>query len=269
MGNKKKLIEHFLAFLLAFVFLMNTNVIEGKAAIKIPDEMEPYTIIVYDDSENYTVLEGEEAKVKKFVRSEEPLSEEYPAPFAGMKVVYGSDGLVSEILDAEGNDVPSVQTAKTLGKSISSTANLLSDDEFEISSTSKTLIAQWGAYPNKLYRNTSTKRITGNGRATTFNDTIGQQNHKLGKGDVATSLAYDNCKCGIEVRVKAKKVKVVDGKYKTTDEYLTKVMKKWDAGGMPNAIVDIWKSGVSYWGYTYSSSLTLLGRVYISHKDEK
>lgn len=269
MSNKKKLIERFWAFLLAFVFLMNTNVIEGKVATKIPDEMEPCTVIVYDDSENYTVLEGGEAKIKNFVRSEEPLSEEYPTPFAGMKVVYGSDGLVSEILDKEGNDVPSVQTVKTSSKSITPVAEVLSDDEFEESSTSKTLIAQWGAYPNKLYRNIATKRITGNGRATTFEDSEGQESHALQKGDVATKLAYDNCKCGIKVRVKAKKAKVVNGKYQATNEYLTKTMYKWDAGGMPNAIVDIWKSGVSYWGYTYYNGLSLLGRVYISHDDIK
>ena len=26
-------------------------------------------------------------------------------------------------------------------------------------------------------------------------------------------------------------------------------MHKWDAGGLPDAIVDIWKDGVTYWGY--------------------
>ena len=34
-------------------------------------------------------------------------------------------------------------------------------------------------------------------------------------------------------------------------------MTKWDAGSMPNAIIDIWKTGVSYWGYTYSSTLSI------------
>ena len=37
---------------------------------------------------------------------------------------------------------------------------------------------------------------------------------------------------------------------------------------MPNAIVDIWKTGVEYWGYTYSSSLSLPGEVKIVHADQ-
>lgn len=45
-------------------------------------------------------------------------------------------------------------------------------------------------------------------------------------------------------------------------------MKKCDVGGMPNAIVDIWKTGVSYWGYTYSSNLSLSGEVKIIHANQ-
>lgn len=108
MCNKEKFTGFLLTLFFTFVFLMNTDIIEGKAAAKIPDEMEPCTIIVYDDSEHYTIIQGGEAKEKKFVPSDEPLSEEYPAPFAGMKVVYGTDGLLSEILDKDGNDVPCV-----------------------------------------------------------------------------------------------------------------------------------------------------------------
>lgn len=33
---------------------------------------------------------------------------------------------------------------------------------------------------------------------------------------------------------------------------------------MPNAIVDIWKTGVEYWGYKYTSSLSING-VSIEH----
>lgn len=42
-------------------------------------------------------------------------------------------------------------------------------------------------------------------------------------------------------------------------------MYKRDAGGMDNAIVDIWKEGVEYWGYKYSKNLSLPGKTKIVH----
>lgn len=38
-------------------------------------------------------------------------------------------------------------------------------------------------------------------------------------------------------------------------------MKKCDAGGMPNAVLDIWKTGVEYFGYTWSSTFSLPGHI--------
>lgn len=64
MCNKEKFTGFLLTLFFTFVFLMNTDIIEGKAAAKIPDEMEPCTIIVYDDSEHYTIIQGGEAKEK-------------------------------------------------------------------------------------------------------------------------------------------------------------------------------------------------------------
>lgn len=261
----RKILKVFSGLAFAIVFVVNANAIEGKAASEIPSEMDPYTVIVYDDCDSYTILKGGETTTESSVRQKETLTEEYPAPFEGMKVVYGSDGMVSEILDSEDRDVLEQEYYKTIHDS--SLENVKSTKS-TISAT-KTLIASWGEYPNRLYKSADGQQITGNGRATTFNDTVGQADHTLAKGDVATKLAYDNCRNGIDVRVKAKKVTVKNGNYVETDEYLTKVMKKWDAGGMPNAIIDIWKSGVSYWGYTYSSSLSLLGKVYMSHENLK
>ena len=34
---------------------------------------------------------------------------------------------------------------------------------------------------------------------------------------------------------------------------------------MDNAIVDIWKEGVEYWGYKYSKNLSLPGKTKIVH----
>lgn len=84
----------------------------------------------------------------------------------------------------------------------------------------------------------------GAGRGTTFSDTIGQANIVLKKGDVATKLAYDNVTVG---KVLSVRTKTVLGINKTVN------MIKNDAGSMPDAVLDIWKTGVEYWGYTWES----------------
>lgn len=45
------------------------------------------------------------------------------------------------------------------------------------------------------------------------------------------------------------------------DSEKTVLMTKNDAGGMPNAVLDIWKSGVEYWGYTRSSTFIMPNKV--------
>lgn len=45
-------------------------------------------------------------------------------------------------------------------------------------------------------------------------------------------------------------------------------MYKRYVGGLPNAIVDIWKTGVEYLGYKYSSSLSLAEKTKIVHDDK-
>jgi hypothetical protein len=97
----------------------------------------------------------------------------------------------------------------------------------------------------------------GVGRATTFNDRVGQANIVLSQGDVALKLAYDNCAVGTLVSLKAKK---------SNGSWRTCWMTKNDAGGMPNAVIDIWKTGVAYWGYTWSSTFSMPGTVTYTHQ---
>ena len=70
----------------------------------------------------------------------------------------------------------------------------------------------------------------------------------LKKGDVATSLRYDNCQYGTKVQVNARK--------KGSTKNATHVMYKRDAGG---------KEGVEYWGYKDSKNLSLPGKSKIVH----
>lgn len=254
----------------------SANAAEQITSSKIPETMQPYTEIQFTSNNSYKILKGgvsrginlqEQLLEQGFFKEADELEAEcqdngtartaiketYPNPQKGMKIIYGSDGLLTEILNENGQeyiDNTSKTRSSNNGISLQATA-------------SKVKIASWGANNNRLYRKTTangTKKIVGFGRATTFNDKFGQRDHTLVKGDVATKMAYDNCKFGIEVKVNAQK--------KGSSTVVSHNMKKCDVGGMPNAIVDIWKTGVEYWGYTYSSSLSLPGEVKIVHADQ-
>lgn len=92
----------------------NENETEEKTTAKIPNKMQPCTIIVYEDCEKYKILKGGEVEEESSAPSKETLTEEYPTPFKGMKVIYGSDGMISEILDSAGQDVMEQEYYKKL-----------------------------------------------------------------------------------------------------------------------------------------------------------
>lgn len=271
--NRKnhKIIKTAVILLGIIIFLENFISISAFAASPkvyssktIPEVMQPNTIILYQDKMNYIILEGgfdkgknQQLKLLNEIIDDEEMfgnetktngniynvaTEEFPSPCKGTKVVYGTDGLINNIENGRDSSV-----CKTSSKTI------------ESSSKKKKLIAEWGTKKyNKLYRSGS--QIIGYGRATTFNDRIGQRDNTLKKGDIATKQKWDNCKYGLRVKVKAHK--------KDSKNYLTHSMYKRDVGGLPNAIVDIWKTGVEYWGYQYSGSLTLSGKTKIVHDDK-
>lgn len=178
-----------------------------------------------------------------------------------MIITYAEDGGVNKIEFAskkaeEKWNTLSVQEQKKLDKlnNIKSKGNVSDLDLNNLYSNNaitkgiKKLIAKWGGKKgnnNKLYETLNAFRY-GTGRATVFGDTIGQANHRLKKGDVATKLKYDNVICGIPV--------VVTMKIKGSKKVKSVTMKKWDAGSMPDAIIDIWKTGINYWGYKYSKT---------------
>lgn len=254
---KSKILKSALSLLVVFgsgLTSLNVNASNNEfLGNEIPDEMQPYSEILYTSDNTYKVLKGghveEESKTKlelpeKYANAnEEFVIVETIIPVEGMIVTYASDGLIFDIVFPEGHE----DVAKQLN-TYSSRAAVLPDG--------LSLVATWGSYPNKLYYDSISNEIHGVGRATTFSDTIGQGNHTLKKGDVATKLAYDNCKLGSTVRVYTKNS---SGTYKTIN------MTKWDAGGMPNAVLDIWKTGVEYWGYTWNSSFSMPNQVTIFH----
>lgn len=241
-----------------------------SAISKIPDTMPSHTLIKYISSDEYIVLNGKEKDMQSYnendyvevqndynfnecLSSNKTIVETYPLPKKDMFVQYGSDGQVNKIYSPKNVE-------------IKYNINLVDSKEFKLPQTRGSLtdptwntVAKWGSYPNYLYKQLTHPDFytyKGYGRATTYTGSEGDHKNKLKKGDVATKLAYDNIRSGTKVNVTAKK--------KGTNTLYSKDMIKNDVGGMPNAIIDIWNSGVEYWGYKYSKNLSL-GGVTILH----
>lgn len=118
------------------------------------------------------------------------------------------------------------------------------------------LYAQWGSN-NKLYIDPYNNIMYGVGRATTFSDDLGQADIKNYKGSVATKLAYDD--------VKVNTIVTVTAKHRNGYKHIQNMIKT-DAGGMPNAVLDIWKTGVEYWGYTWNKWFSMPDTVTYKHR---
>ena len=273
---KKTLSLTFDLFLIVMMLMLMVNPVSSKAveSKEVPQKMLPYSKIEYVSETEFIILSGgtTEESLLKTVK-EEKLSgvvyEEKLKPFKGLIVVYGSDGLLFDYVGDLAKINPSSKEIPS-GYLMLVNSSLTACDRYY-------LLYSWGAFPNRLYRCEKDvmvtkgeikatektveiyvfKTIEGSGRATTFMDTIGQGDKVLKKGDVATKLAYDNIPLNTVVTVTAQK---------KTGGRLSKSMIKNDAGDMPNAVVDIWKTGVEYWGYTYNTSLSLPGETWIQHE---
>lgn len=208
---------------------------------EIPLETEPYTEIQFISTTEYVVKRGKVIENKIYEKSN------IPSPQKGMRVLYASDGAIEKIL-LENGEEPDYSELSDI-KNVSTYTSIVNPIRKTV------LLAEWGKdNRNKLYRkfNTALNKnyIYGTGKATTFSDKTGQADIKNKKGSVATKLAYDNCSVGKKLSVTAK---TASGSYKTV------TMTKTDAGGMPDAILDIWKTGVEYWGHEWKESFSMKG----------
>lgn len=223
----------------------------------IPSKMQPYSKIKFIDDNHYVILNG------GLVPDEKNYSRNgVPKPKKGMTVIYSSDGFIHDIeLDSTLNKYAVYSDVEK--DSIKLSLSTLNTEIYEITPFVEAYdgyvkIANWGAHNNRLYMSEGeTPHMIGLGRATTFNDKMGDNNNFLKKGDVALKGTYDNCDFNSIVNVKAQK---------KNGGTLTVSMTRADHGGMPDAIVDIWKTGVEHWGYTYSSYLSLPGKTTIEYQ---
>lgn len=239
-----------------FSLLCSTNALAdisyNTKFVEIPPQMQPGTVIEYVNNSTYTILSGGEldpailnengltAKMQasanrnrqKSRNSENAVKIADPSPTAGLRVIYDGDGLIKafEGVTYRYSPLPS-------------------------GTTSPNGTYTWGSQNNTLTVTNNT--VTGTGRLTTFSDTIGERDNTLKKGDVATRGDKDNPKFGTILDVTAP---TADGSTATHE------MTKADNGSLPDAILDIWKTGVENWGYTWNSNLSIYNGSYTYNK---
>ncbi|MEA5017987.1 MAG: hypothetical protein VB009_04645 [Erysipelotrichaceae bacterium] len=216
----------------------------------------PNTVIVYVSESKYIILKGGEANIKEFNENCLTESEQSYADLHLKRAIEYSNASSSSIIWVS-NPKPNTGTIieyDTEGfiKNIRS-KNISQRSALPIGTTSPVGTYVWGSLNNTL--TVTATSVRGTGRATTYgysnssNDVYDQYSNVLKKGDIATRQDYDNPAYGTSVIVVA--ARASDG------ALLAKYMSKVDIGALPNAIIDIWKSGVEYWGYTPSTTLSL------------
>lgn len=219
---------------------------------EIPIKMAPKSTIQFITDTEYTVLEGGEyddsaayaqMHVDQIINednnsledTENIIREEPVSPKAGMVVTYADDGYILKIQINSQSAGSEYANCPRCGKSYLSNGK-----------TSPNGTYTWGSHSNKLV--VKTNSVKGTGRFTTFSDSVGQDDKTLVKGHVATRYHVDNPSYGSKVSC--------------TANGFTKSMTKYDVGCLPDGVLDIWKTGVEYFGYKYNSSLSIDNATY-------
>lgn len=268
MGIKKVTVV--LVLILSFILVFESSAIatSNSQKMSIPDRMLSGTVIEYDENndmviidpgkpiperpiiikkqltdEDQKILEAEEEWIVKFKEETKDLPVykiENPEPQPGMRVIYDGEGYIRNIVYAheiedpgkEGEIVP-YYTALPRGTRLSPG------------------VYTYGAHNNKItISGTTSGSVLGEGRFTVFDDYIGENDNVLVKGDVATKGNIDNPHYNTTLNTR------------NTDNQVQAYMRKRDNGALPDAVLDVWKNGVEYYGLTYSPYLSFGGRYY-------
>lgn len=155
-----------------------------------------------------------------------------PAPQPGMVVVYGSDGLINHIYlnGEEYTGSGDIQLSAILPRGTRKPAGTYSYGNLG------------GGRKNVI--TISSNQVLGVGRGTVFDDAIGDHDNYLQTGDCATKGEIDNPWYGTVIGVR------------NLDNDIRKDLYKNDVGGLPNAVIDIWRWDYQYFGEYYSSTLS-------------
>lgn len=163
---------------------------------------------------------------------------------AGLKAYYADDGFLKDIVYSDNifNSLAVEQIFPNLN---------LTRLETRSPSLYDTLLYQWDVHQNQIWQIGNTTGRLGSGRITTFFDKYGQRDNILKKGDCETSLAYDNCVFGTEILVHTPN---------SSGNIHYQTLYKKDVGGLPDAVLDIWKIGVEYWDIAGAAHFLCLTR---------
>lgn len=257
MKINSRIISKVLSFAIVFSMMFNTVYAnEFIKSTKIPDIMQPNTVIEYISDHEYVVVkQGEDIKLRATnknlifkkenidvddLKVEEELIArifkeatqlpayviETPQPVKGMVVVYDAEGYIREIRGSGYNPQPQ-GSRKPIGT------------------------YTFGNHNNKITITDS--YVLGVGRITTFSDEIGDHDNTLKKGDVATKGEIDNPRWGTNIGVR------------NTDNDIKHEMVKNDNGDLPDAVLDVWKDGVEFFGLKWNKYLSFNGRYYYEY----
>ncbi len=231
-----------LSMLLAAALILSHTTVYGEGPIcedsvcedtvYMPLWMQPHSVIIYDGNLEYTVVEGGELSEEEISESEdialiglEDCSEEMIAS-PNTKVEYDLHGFIQNVYYL----VPGTM------------------DEYQLSAPKQARVRSgimdpgttvtYGNYKNYdtgkmqdcvLTRSENGAIITGTGRITFYTGTYGEAGtHKLEAGDCATKMYYADVKSGTHVYAS------------NTYAHKHSTFSKFDVGGLPKAILDVW-----------------------------
>ena len=242
----------------------------------IPEMANANTIIQYEGNSLWKVVEDKPADIKELHFTKEkpalrfnnaintletskntrqfyeedagPVYEEVlPDPELGMRVLYDNWGELEKIYILNNNSYQEIN--KTMAQ-ISAQRVVVDLTELKVLPQGKRLPVGTYRYgklvpeSEKLLgiaRNVikiTSGNVTGKGDFSVFDDEKGDNSNYLQKGDCATNRKIDNPKSG----------KIITVTNKTNN--ITSTFTKNDNGDLPNAVIDIWKTGVKNLGVT-------------------
>ncbi|WP_311080692.1 hypothetical protein [Paenibacillus polymyxa] len=233
---------------------------------KIPDRMLADTIIQYDDNNNMVIVEKgtpvpeqqkskasiapltaeQQAELEKEKQEDKEIDEatkslpvyhiDNPDPQPGLKVIYDGEGYIKDIIlpDQKENAI---------------TTNNVSLQALPRGTRKPPGAYTYGNHDNEIkISGASDGYVRGTGRGTNFTDTYGENSNKLEKGDCATKGEIDNPEFGTRIRVR------------NYDNNEVHVFRKADNGSLPDAVIDIWKTGVEFLGLEWHSYVSFSAR---------
>ncbi|MCM3173609.1 MULTISPECIES: hypothetical protein [unclassified Paenibacillus] len=261
----KKVVTALLVTASLFVGSVSSFAYSIDSSNTIPTKMNPGTIVEYDETNQMIVIDqGKlvtlpsiyQSQITQFssakvdieqLQSEEEFVEqikeeakdlpvykiENPLPQPGLRVLYDGEGYIKEFIYPQEN-VFALAAYKALPRGTRKAAGTYT----------------YGSNNNKITITSST--VLGEGRFTNFTDTTGENSNTLKKGDAATRGDIDN----------PKYEQVLDAR--NLDNNVFANVTKRDNGALPDATLDIWKTGVELFDLKWSSSLSFKGRYFYS-----